>query len=96
MCEEAKPTISLMTNEMMDKTSEYVKVQKRKGSGRGGGVKIVQVIDSQARVNNRDSQGSTPARQADLLPEAGFTRRTHLSSFLPSFRPAGLQYQVYL
>lgn len=37
MCEEAKPTISFMTNEMMDKTSEYVKVQKRKGSGGGEG-----------------------------------------------------------
>jgi len=35
-------------------------------------------------VNNRDSQGSTSTREADLLPEAGFTRRTHLSSFLPS------------
>lgn len=47
MCEEAKPKISFVTNEMMDKTSEYVKVRKRKESGRG--VKIVQVIDSPAQ-----------------------------------------------
>lgn len=30
MCEEAKPKIFFVTNEMMDKTSEYVKVRKRK------------------------------------------------------------------
>lgn len=47
MYEEAKRKISFVTNEMMDKTSEYVKVRKRKESGRS--VKIVQVIDSPAQ-----------------------------------------------
>jgi len=36
MCEEAKPKIFFVTNEMMDKTkSEYVKARKRIESGRG-------------------------------------------------------------
>lgn len=47
-----------------------------------GGVKIVQVIDSLVGVKNRDSQGSTSAKEADLLPEAGFTRCTCLPCLL--------------
>lgn len=82
MCEEAKPKISFVTNEMMDKTSEYVKCEREKKVG--GALRLSKLSTAQHRVNNRDSQGSTPAREADLLPEAGFTRRTHLSSFLPS------------
>lgn len=92
MCEKVKPTIVVVANEMTDERS----TQKRERERKVGGVKIVQVIDSPARVNNRDSQGSTPARGADLLPEAGFTHRIHLSSFLPSFHPTGPEYQVYL
>lgn len=35
MCEEANPRGSFAANEMTDKTSEHIKVQKRKGKWAG-------------------------------------------------------------